>query len=124
LAKKGATILVTAAGAGLIVNKTIKGIQVFEGLTMDENSGIVCDSEPSMALATTPGSLVWVSPDGKHYNIAAITVCPQKCVMSSKTPLPCIVTYIGTVKTAFRMGVNTANRLRNSLSWSALQMIS
>jgi hypothetical protein len=111
LAEKGATKKATAAGAGLIVDKTIKVVQAFQGLTMDENSGIVCDSEQSMAMASTPGSLVWVSPDGKRYDISAIAICPQKCVMCSKTPLPRIVTYTGTAKTAFGKGVNASNKL-------------
>lgn len=98
-------------GASLIVDKTIKVVHVFQGLTTDENSGIAFDSAQSMTVATTPGSVVWVSPEGKRYDISVVAICPAKCA-SSKAALPRIVTHnADVVKTSFGKGVNAANKI-------------
>jgi hypothetical protein len=112
VAEKSAQKKAAAAGAGFVTDKTVKIVQVFQGLNLGPRSGLAFDSRESHKVITTPGSVVWVSPDEQRYAITVQTIAPYKSCECGNLPMPRIVMYnTEATKTGFGKGVNPSNTL-------------
>jgi hypothetical protein len=115
LAEKSALKTAIAAGATLSVDKNVKIVQVFQGLTMGDDLGIAWDSEESKTLgAAAAAAVVWVASDESRYSIQVQAIVPAKCVRS-KVPLPRIVVQNGNnenprAKNSFGKFIHSSNR--------------
>ncbi len=75
-----------AEGIGLAIDKPIKLVQVFQGLVVGANSGMIFDSE-----ASEGASLVWISDKGDQYSVTVQGILPNKCVSCATLPMPRVV---------------------------------
>lgn len=108
LAKKAA-----AAGAAHVVDKTIKVVQVFQGLISHPKNGMTFDSPAAQALAAAKDSVVWNSGNSDDcYAVTVEGIVANKCTSSSEQSLPRIVTDDfdnARRSTAFGMNIHRAN---------------
>lgn len=75
-----------AEGVGYVLDKPIKIVQIFQGLIVAADSGMIFDSETSREI-----SLVWVSDKGDRYSLAAQGILPIKCLWNQILPMPRVV---------------------------------
>lgn len=102
-----------ALGASHRVDKLVRVVQIFQGLNCGMDAGITFDSDLARSVATIPGSVVWVAPNGERYGIELQAVVSNKCCR--RFPLPRIVTYgvehVPEARTKFNLPLHKANRL-------------
>lgn len=113
LADKASLKKAATANAAHAVDKTIKIVQVFSGLTMGVDTGIAFDSPTARTVCTTPGSVVWVSPTDERYEITVQAILPKKCLLSQQELLPRLVCegdYTPKQKTGFNKSLHQCNR--------------
>ena len=75
-----------AEGVGYAQDKPIKIVQVFQGLIVKSDSGMIFESESNRGV-----SLVWVSDKGDRYSVTAQGILPNKCVSNRTKPMPRLV---------------------------------
>ena len=117
LAEKTVCKQAEIAGVSHVVDKTLKIVQIFQGLncysSSPTNLGITFDLELAQIIATAPNSVVWVAPTGERYAIEVQVILSNKCC--SSLALPRIVTYDDEYKsqarTGFKLPVHKSNRL-------------
>jgi len=100
-----------AAGASLVEDKSVKIVQVFQGLNCSaDDAGISFDSAAAKTLAMTPGAVVWVAPNGQPFDIEVQAIYSNKCT-GKGFPLPRIVVHDDEDDTTgFGMDLHKANR--------------
>ncbi len=98
-----------AEGVGYAVDKPIKIVQIFQGLTVGAESGMIFDSETSREV-----SLVWISDKGDRYSLTAQGILPIKCLRNQILPMPRVVDddyKNARKKTGFEKSIRIANTM-------------
>jgi hypothetical protein len=110
LAEKALHKQATAAGATHLVDKTVKIVQVVQGLITGAYSGMVYDSEDAKKV-----SLVWVANNDKdhRYQVTVQGILPNKCGEQWE-PLPRLVDDDNdnrSKKTGFKQNIHRTNTI-------------
>ena len=92
LAEKAAAKKAAAVGADCVVDKSVKIVQVFQGLNCSANGGMVYAADDSLN-KTSLLQLVFVSPTKGRFAVQATAVVPTKAIRGKMCPLPRVVTY-------------------------------
>ena len=98
-----------AEGVGYALDKPIKIVQIFQGLTVAADSGMIFDSEASGEV-----SLVWISDKGDRYSLTAQGILPIKCLYNQILPMPRVVDddyNNARKKTGFSKSIRIANTM-------------
>lgn len=101
-----------AAGVAHVVDKTIKLVQVFQGLMTSATGGMTYDSDQARTVATTANSVVWMSNNDTRYNVTVEGIMPMASSTMKKVPMPRIVTDDNQnpqAKTGFGMRIHSTN---------------
>ena len=98
-----------AEGFGYVVDKPVKIVQIFQGLTVGANSGMIFDSNTSKTV-----SLVWISDKGDRYSLTPQGILPIKCLRNQILPMPRVVDEDynnARKKTGFSKSIRLANTM-------------
>jgi len=98
-----------AEGIGHVIDKPIKLVQVFQGLIVGANFGMIFETESSKR-----ASLVWISDKGDRYSVTVQGILPSKCVYCASLPMPRVVDDDNTnnrKKTGFGKSIRRTNTI-------------
>jgi len=99
------------SGADAVVDKSLKLVQVFQGLNCSANGGIVYDSDLARTIATTPHALIFVSPTKGRFAIHVKAIAPKQVDFFKAALLPRIVAYDDKNKSGFGFSYSQAKRM-------------